>query len=84
MYHASVLVQASAATPGTAVSFLKASHVSRTHNAHLITAAALYVLIDKAYNACREGVDDHEGEESKLSRDWCKPGELESPLFYHR
>jgi len=44
----SVLVQASVATPGTAVSFLNASHVSCAHHAHQVTAAALYVLMDKA------------------------------------
>ena len=62
----SVLVQASVVTPGTPVSFLKASHVSPTHHAHQVTATALYVLVDKAYNAHREGVD--EGEEFKLFR----------------
>ena len=49
---------------GTAASFLKASHVSRTRHAHAeVTAAALYVLMFKAYNAYMEGVD--EGEEPK-------------------
>ena len=57
----SVLVQAGVTTPGTADSFLKALHVSCTHHAYQVTAAVLYVLMDKAYNACREGVD--EGEE---------------------
>ena len=58
----SVLVQAGVTTPGTIDSFLKAWHVSRTCLAHQVTAAALYVLMDKAYNAYRKGVD--EGEEA--------------------
>ena len=45
----SALVQAGITTPGTADSFLKASHVSRTRHAHQITACALYTLMDKAY-----------------------------------
>jgi len=36
---ASVLVQAGVTTPGPADSLLKASHVSRTHHAHQVTAA---------------------------------------------
>ena len=59
----SVLVQAGVTTPGTADSFLKALHVSRTRHAHQVTAAVVYVLMDKAHNAYREGVD--EGEEPK-------------------
>jgi len=74
----SVLVQAGVITPGTADSFLKASHVSRTRHAHQVTAAALYVLMDKAYNTYREGVD--EGEEPKSFSDWRKQAELKSTI----
>lgn len=35
------LVQAEVTTPGTADSFLKAAHVSRTRHAHQVTAAVL-------------------------------------------
>ena len=44
-------------TPGTADSFLKALHISRTRHAHQVTAAVEYVLMEKAYYACREGVE---------------------------
>lgn len=44
------IVQANVASRGTADSFLKASHVSRTRRAHQITAAALNVLQDQAYD----------------------------------
>ena len=78
----SVLVQAGVTTPGTADSFLKASHVSRTRHAHHVTAAALYFLMDKAYKTYREGVD--EGEEPKSFSDWRKQAGLKSPQFHYR
>ena len=77
----SVLVQAGVTTPGTADSFLKASHVSRTRHAHQVTAAALYILMDETYKTYREGVDERE--EPKSFSDWCKQAELESPQFHY-
>lgn len=62
-----VLVQAGVTTPGTADSFLRASHVSRTRHAHQVTAAALFILMDRANNIYRENVN--EGEEPKLFSD---------------
>ena len=38
------LVQAEITTAGTADSFLRAAHVTRTRRAHQVTAAALYIL----------------------------------------
>ena len=38
------LVQAEIATPGTADSFLRAAHVTRTERAHQITATTLHIL----------------------------------------
>ena len=64
----SVLVQAGLTTPGTADSFLKASPVSRTRPAHKVTAAALYILKDKAYKTYREGVDEGEEPKSFISK----------------
>lgn len=48
------LEQAGVATAGTADSFLKASHVTRTRRAHQITASTLYILLHKAYNQYTE------------------------------
>lgn len=67
----SVLVQGGVNTPGTADPFSKA---------HQVTAPALYVPMDKAYNAYREGVD--EGEEHKSFSNWRKQAELDSPQFH--
>ena len=51
-------------------SFLKASHVLRTRHAQEVTAAALCVVMYKAYNAYKEGVDEEE--EPKSFSDWRK------------
>ncbi|KAG7173356.1 hypothetical protein Hamer_G018635 [Homarus americanus] len=42
---AETLVQADIASPGTANSFLKAAHVTRTRRGHQITAATLNILL---------------------------------------
>ena len=76
------LVKARVTLRGTAASFLKASHVSRTCHAHEVTAVALNVLMYKAKNAYKEGVD--EGEEPKSFSDWRKQAELESLQFHYR
>ena len=44
------LSQANIATPGTADSFHKAVHVTRTRHAHQVTASALSILLYKAYD----------------------------------
>ena len=46
-----VLVQAEVAKSGTADSFLKASHITRTRHAHQATAATLFILQKQAYDA---------------------------------
>jgi len=54
---------------------------SRTRHAHQGTAAALYILMDKAYKTYREGVD--KGEEPKSFSNWRKQAELETPQFHY-
>ena len=49
------LVQGGVTSSGTADSFLKESHVSRTRHAHQVTAAAVCAPMDKAYKAYRKG-----------------------------
>ena len=43
------LVQAKVASAGTADSFLKASHVTRTRHAHQVTASTLHIFLKNAY-----------------------------------
>ena len=55
------LVQADIATAGTANSFLRAAHVTRTRRAHQVTAAALYILQHRAYDHyCLTNVEDQQ------------------------
>ena len=44
------LADANVASPGTAESFLKATSVTRTRRAHQVTACALFVLLQTAYD----------------------------------
>lgn len=44
------LVTANIASPGIAGSFVHATHVTRTRNAHQVTVATLYELLDEAYD----------------------------------
>ncbi|KAL7408249.1 hypothetical protein ABVT39_020345 [Epinephelus coioides] len=61
------LVQAEITTAGTADSFVRASHVTRSRRAHQVTAAAVYILQHRAYNNC-----DTDTEDEPLSFDeWC-------------
>ena len=48
----SALVESGIASSGTADSFLKASHVTKTRHAHQVTASSLYMLLKKAYTDC--------------------------------
>lgn len=43
------LVQAKVTSPGTAYSFLKAAHVTRTSHVYQVTACCLHFLMKKAY-----------------------------------
>ncbi|KAG7153951.1 hypothetical protein Hamer_G027474, partial [Homarus americanus] len=56
------LVQADIACPGTANSFLKAAHVTRTRRGHQITAATVNIVQHKAYGKYTEDAqsDGHE------------------------
>ena len=77
----SALVQAGITTPGTADSFLKASHVSRTRHAHQITACALYILMGNAYKHYCNCISEEE--EPKMFMERRKQAELASPQFHY-
>jgi hypothetical protein len=63
------LVQAGVATSGTADSFLKATHVTRTRRAHQVTASSLYLLLQKAHTEYSNDLD--EGDDLESLEDWC-------------
>ena len=54
----STITQANVASSGTADSFLKASHVSRTRHAHQVTACSLHILMSRAYDEYVEGLSE--------------------------
>ena len=63
------LVQAEITTAGTAYSFLRAAHVTRTRRAHQVTAAALYILQRRAYgqySTTNTADDEHPGSFSSV------------------
>ena len=73
------LVQAGVATPGTADSFIKAAHVTRTRWAHQVTASVLYLLRQKGYTQYCDELD--EGQVTMSVEDWCATRADTSPLF---
>ena len=75
------LVQAGVTTPGTADSFLKASHVYRTRHAHQVTASALYTLMQRAYVHYKENVPTHE--ECLAFSNWQEKQEVAHPQFHY-
>eukprot|EP00745_Piridium_sociabile_P019361 TRINITY_DN2926_c0_g1_i1.p1 TRINITY_DN2926_c0_g1~~TRINITY_DN2926_c0_g1_i1.p1 ORF type:complete len:195 (+),score=50.86 TRINITY_DN2926_c0_g1_i1:2-586(+) len=76
------LVQAEIATPGTADSFLRAAHVTRTRRAHQITAAALHILQHRAYERhCMTYADD--AEDLPEFEDWCHQRGEDIPNFQY-
>ena len=77
----SVLTDAGVASSGTAESFLTASSVTRTRQAHQVTAASLYRLMKTAYtDYCSEATENCD--EVINFEDWCKRRKLQSPLFH--
>ena len=76
----SALVEAGIASSGTAESYLSASSVTRTRQAHQITACCLYKLRKSAYASYSR--DASQSSEDVLSfEEWCKKRRLESPQF---
>lgn len=74
------LVEAGIASSGTAESFLSASSVTRTRQAHQVTSCALYKLQTEAYK--RMVVDVHENlDPYPTFEEWCKYREADSPQF---
>ncbi|VDH98119.1 Hypothetical predicted protein [Mytilus galloprovincialis] len=65
----SVLVNAPVTSPGTADSFLKASHVTKTRRAHQVTACTLYRLLSNAYCQYKDVLRDDEV--TLEFEDWC-------------
>ena len=78
----SSLVQADVTTPGTADSFLKVSHITRTRRALQITLTSLFILKKKAYENYRLTLEENEVAVS--FEIWCKELASRSPHFRYR
>ena len=77
----SALVAAEVATRGVADSFIKATHVTRTRQAHQVTAACLFILQNKAYSGY---VDTLENDDEMLQfTDWVNTMSKEHPQFLY-
>ena len=63
----SALVQADIASTGTADSFIRASHVTKTRHAHQVTAASIHTVLHQAYAAYTSATD---GDVLPLEQ-WC-------------
>ena len=73
------LVNADIASPGTAESFLKVSHLAKARRGHQITAAALYVLQQSAYNDYKAALS---ASEARLEFSaWCSKVASIQPQF---
>eukprot|EP00058_Branchiostoma_floridae_P011619 XP_002597107.1 hypothetical protein BRAFLDRAFT_76362 [Branchiostoma floridae] len=72
--------EATIATSGTAESFLKASHITRTRHAHQVTACALYLSLKKAYDVYVTTIP--EGPPMSFSM-WCTQRRTDHPQFLY-
>ena len=78
----SALVEADIASPGTADSFLKASHLTRTRHAHQVIASSLYILMNRAYVKYTQTLPANE---TPMAFDvWREQRTKESPHFQYR
>ena len=76
------LVQAEIASAGTADSFLRAAHVSRTRRAHQVTVAALHILQHRAYDIYNERATARDEEPLEFEA-WCDQRAAACPQFQY-
>ena len=75
------VAQSDLASTGTADSFIKASHISRTRHAHQVTASALYILMRWAYTQYTSTLDEN-ADPSPFDA-WKKQKEVDVPQFQY-
>ena len=73
--------EAGVASFGTANSFLSATSITKTRQAHQITACSLYKLKKLAYSIYLEELVDPN--KMKYFEDWCELRKQESPQFQY-
>ena len=77
-----VLEQAGIATAGTADSFLRATHITRTRRAHQVTAAALYILQRRAFDRHCQTLTET-GQDLPSFDNWCHNAAKSIPQFQY-
>ena len=77
----SALVEADVASSGTADSFLSATSVTKTRQAHQVTACSLFQLLKKVYSAYIAEHSADGDEEASCFEQWCDNRKKESPQF---
>lgn len=76
----SALVEADVASSGTADSFLSATNVTKTCQAHQVTACSLFQLLKEVYSSYLAEHSDGDEEASSFV-EWCDSQKKESPQF---
>jgi len=71
----SALAQAGVASTSTVESFLKASHLMKTRNAHQVSALALVILQEKAFSQTNDSFD--------YKQEWKENMRKTSPMFLY-
>ena len=67
----SALTQGDIASSGTADTFIKTIHVTKTRHAHEITAASLYILLQRVYDVFSTSVTPNQDEVTLFFQEWC-------------
>ena len=73
------LTESGVASAGTADSFLSAASLTKTRQAHQVTACSLYKLLKSAYSSYLEELEDPT--DAKSFEDSCEHRKLQSPQF---
>ena len=74
------LVDEGVASSGTTEPFLSVASVTRTCQAHQVTACTTYTLMKATYSEYYEQVDRQSGEELSF-KDWCEKRKVDSSQF---
>ena len=67
----SALTQGDIASSGTAHTFIKANHVTKTRPTHKTTAASLYILLQRAYDVFSTSASPNQDEVALSFQEWC-------------
>ncbi len=78
------LTEVGVASSGTADSFLSAASVTKTCQAHQVTACSLYKLLQSAYSAyCTDLDEGADPTDTRSFEDWSKHHKLQIPQFWY-